>query len=93
MRGAGPSPSCFVGRHRELAELRGWLAEAQNGRGRLVVVHGEPGMGKTRLAEELAARASAQGISVVWSRCSADVGAPPLWPLRRIVDQLPGAHG
>ncbi|MBA3800993.1 MAG: ATP-binding protein [Geodermatophilaceae bacterium] len=93
MTGPAPGGARFVGRARELAGLRGLLAEAQAGRGGMTVVRGEPGMGKTRLAEELAAEVSALGIPVVWGRCSADSGAPPLWPLRRIVEQLPGELG
>ncbi len=58
----------------------------------MALLRGEPGVGKTRLAEELAGAADDAGIPVVWGRCSADSGAPPLWPLRRIVDQLPGVH-
>ncbi len=81
----------FVGRSRELAELRGWLTDARAGRGRMIVLRGEPGIGKTRLTEELAAEAAAE-IPTAWGRCSADSGAPALWPLRRIVDQLPGEH-
>lgn len=89
---SGPRPNRFVGRRRELAELRGWLADAQAGRGRLVVIRGEAGVGKTRLAEELGAAAAAMAMPVVWSRCSADAAAPPLWPLRRVVNLLPGEH-
>ena len=85
--------SRFVGRRRELAELREWLAGAHAGHGRLAALRGEPGVGKTRLVEELATAASTGGVPVVWGRCSADAGAPPLWPLRRIVDQLPGDRG
>lgn len=90
MGGAGTR---FVGRARELAELRGWLSEAAAGRGRLTVLRGEPGVGKTRLVEQLAAVAAELEIPAVWGRCSADDDAPPLWPLRRIVDQLPDGHG
>ncbi|MDQ3715396.1 MAG: ATP-binding protein, partial [Actinomycetota bacterium] len=82
----------FVGRGRELGELASWLAEAQAGRGRMAVLRGEPGIGKTRLAEELAELAAAAGIPTAWGRCSADSGAPPLWPVRRVIDQLPGEH-
>ncbi|MDQ4038780.1 MAG: LuxR C-terminal-related transcriptional regulator [Actinomycetota bacterium] len=82
----------FVGRVRELAELRGWLTQARAGRGRMTLLRAEPGMGKTRLVEELAVAARELGVPVVWGRCSADSGAPPLWPLRRIVAQLPGVH-
>jgi len=82
----------FVGRARELDELGNWLAQARAGRGRLGVLRGEAGIGKTRLTEELAADAGTAGIPTAWGRCSADSGAPALWPLRRIVDQLPGNH-
>ena len=46
--------SGLVGRDRELAVLLGCLDEAQRGRANLVVCVGEPGVGKTRLVEELA---------------------------------------
>ncbi|MBA2554541.1 MAG: ATP-binding protein, partial [Geodermatophilaceae bacterium] len=92
MGGAYAPAGLFVGREQELTELRGWLTDAQAGRGRLAVLQGEPGMGKTRLAEELGAVASGRAVPVVWGRCPADTGAPPLWPLRRIVSQLPGSH-
>jgi len=55
----------FVGRTSELASLHDALAAALAGRGRLVLLVGEPGIGKTRLAEEIAARARD---SVVFSR-------------------------
>ena len=47
----------FVGRERELAELVGGLDDAFAGRGRLFLLAGEPGIGKSRLAEELIAHA------------------------------------
>lgn len=77
----------LVGREHELAELLGWQADAERGRGRLVVLHGPAGVGKTRLAEELADRVTAAGIPTAWGRCPADTGAPPMWPLRRILEQ------
>jgi len=43
----------FVGRQREMAELRDALDDAMAGRGRLVMLAGEPGIGKTRTAQEL----------------------------------------
>ena len=92
MTATSTSGAHFVGRTRELTELRGWLAQAQAGRGRMTLIRGEAGMGKTRLAEELAFEARELGLPVVWGRCSTDSGAPPLWPLRRIVEQLPGMH-
>jgi predicted ATPase len=59
----------FVGRERELAELRAGFEEALAGRGRLYLITGEPGIGKTRLAEELSSSAQEQGASVLWGRC------------------------
>jgi predicted ATPase len=50
---AAPDPGSLAGRDQELAALRGWRAEALTGSGRLVVLTGPPGIGKTRLAEEL----------------------------------------
>jgi predicted ATPase len=50
---AHPTDNVFVGRERELAELRGYLEAAFTGNGRLVLVVGEPGIGKTRLSYAL----------------------------------------
>ena len=51
----------FVGRERELSVLTAALGDARAGRPRLVLCRGEPGIGKTRLAEELVARADGVG--------------------------------
>jgi predicted ATPase len=48
----------FVGRDQELADLGSALEEAASGRGSLVLVTGEPGIGKTRLMSELARAAA-----------------------------------
>jgi DNA-binding CsgD family transcriptional regulator len=83
----------LLGRDRELASLRGRLADATAGRGRLVLVAGEAGIGKTRLAQELAR--DADGAAVVWGHCADTDGAPPFWPwsqvLRGLGQPLPGA--
>src|SRR5450759_967154 len=70
----------FVGRDRELRELLEGLEEAESGRGRLILLGGEPGIGKSRLADELAARARERGYQVLWGRGWEDAGAPPYWP-------------
>jgi DNA-binding SARP family transcriptional activator len=70
----------FVGRERELAELVGGLADAFAGRGRLFLLVGEPGIGKSRLAEELIARARARRARVLVGRCWEAGGAPAYWP-------------
>ena len=52
----------IVGRREELEALRQWLEAAREGAGRLVLCGGEPGIGKTRLAQELAGVALAGGM-------------------------------
>jgi tetratricopeptide (TPR) repeat protein len=58
----------FAGRAAELRALRSALAGAARGRGRLVLLVGEPGIGKTRLAEEFARQAAARGIPAYFGR-------------------------
>src|SRR5262245_27882244 len=70
----------FVGRAHELARIDRALAAALESRGRLVLVGGEAGIGKTRLAEELATRARGRGAAVLWGHCWEDGGAPTFWP-------------
>ena len=70
----------FVGRERELAELVDGLDHALAGRGRLFLLVGEPGIGKSRLAEELIAQARARGAGVLVGRCWEAGGAPAYWP-------------
>ena len=66
----------FVGRQQELSDLRAALDDAVSGRGRLVMLVGEPSIGKTRTAQELAANAESQGVQVLWGRCYEGEGAP-----------------
>jgi DNA-binding SARP family transcriptional activator len=76
-----PEPSGgFVGRERELGELMGAFEDALAGRGRLVLIVGEPGIGKSRLADELVGEARARGAQVLVGRCWEAGGAPAYWP-------------
>ena len=75
----------FVGREVELAALAADLEGAAAGRGGVVLVAGEPGIGKTRLAEELAAQATTRGVLVLWGRCWEGEGAPAFWPWVQVV--------
>ena len=70
----------FVGRGHELAELITGLEDAFAGRGRVFLLSGEPGIGKSRLAEELMAHARARGARVLVGRCWEAGGAPAYWP-------------
>ncbi|HKH22129.1 MAG TPA: protein kinase [Solirubrobacterales bacterium] len=70
----------FVGRERELERLRGAVDAALGGRGSLQLLVGEPGIGKTRAAEEVATYARVSGARVYWGRCREDEGAPAYWP-------------
>lgn len=74
----------ILGRRRELAALREWLEAARHGTGRLVLCAGEPGIGKTKLAQELAGVALASGTGVAWGRCAEGEGAPAFWPWRQV---------
>ena len=56
----------FVGRRQELAELKVALDDAISGQGRLVMLAGEPGIGKTRTTQELATYAETRGAQVLW---------------------------
>jgi predicted ATPase len=88
--------NAFVGREPELSELRAGLDDASAGHGRLFLLSGEPGIGKTRLAEEISNEASARGMRVVWGRCWEGGGAPAYWPFiqitRACVDDHDGEH-
>lgn len=75
----------FVGRAGELAALTADLDAAVGGRGGVVLVAGEPGIGKTRLAEELAAQANVRGAVVLWGRCWEGAGAPAFWPWVQVI--------
>ena len=70
----------FVGRERELARMRAGVDEALEGRGGLLLLVGEPGIGKTRTAEELATYAQVHGARVHWGHCHEGEGAPAFWP-------------
>jgi DNA-binding SARP family transcriptional activator len=80
--------SAFVGRLGALAELRAAADEARSGHTRIVLVEGEPGIGKTALVEELSSQLAATGVPTYWGRCHDDEGAPPLWPWVQLLRAL-----
>jgi AAA ATPase domain len=86
------SGSAFVGRAAELALLAEQAAAAGRGEGRAVLIGGEPGIGKTRLAGEAAACAAAAGMRWVRSRAVQDEGCPPYWMFGQVVRELAATH-
>ena len=78
-------PGPFVGREEELKRLTDALDDAISGHGRLVLVSGEQGIGKTRVAIELARHAEQLGAQVLWGRCYEREGAPPYWPWVQVI--------
>lgn len=85
MTSSGQTGRIFVGRQRELGELTMALDSSMAGRGRLVLLAGEPGIGKTHPAQELALEAEARGAQVIWGRCYEEEGTPPFWPWAQII--------
>jgi hypothetical protein len=83
-----PGGELLVGRHPELAHLQAVAQQVGAGRAAVVVVEGEAGIGKTRLAEAAAEAGRAAGWTVAWSRCADDAGAPALWPWTQALEQL-----
>ena len=70
----------FVGREREVGELTAALEDALSGRGRIIMLVGEPGIGKTRTAAELATVAEKRGGQALWGTCHEEEGTPAYWP-------------
>jgi len=70
----------FVGRQKEMGDLKAALEDALSGRGRLIMLVGEPGIGKSRTAQELCTYAGLRGAQVLWGRSYEEQGVPPYWP-------------
>jgi hypothetical protein len=88
----------WLGRDPELSELAAGLDDLSRGRGSLFLISGEPGIGKTRLADEAARAAAGRGIPVHWGRVWEAGGAPSYWPFIQILRaacrdrELPPVH-
>ncbi|MGH8983169.1 MAG: BTAD domain-containing putative transcriptional regulator [Acidimicrobiia bacterium] len=81
----------LVGRAEPLARLEAALAAVVGGQGRVTLVSGEAGIGKTRLVEELAGRAIEHGATVAWGRCVESEAVAPLSPWVQIAEDLLGS--
>lgn len=94
----------LLGREPETQALWDGLSQAESGHGALFLVAGEPGIGKTRLADWFATAARTRGAQVAWGRCWEEGGAPAYWPwvqalgtivrgaVKGALDDLPTRH-
>jgi DNA-binding SARP family transcriptional activator len=85
---AEPERDLLVGRDGELRELRAAFDDAASGRGRVVLLAGSAGIGKTRLAEEAAAYGAARGAAALWGHSYEDESPPPYWLWEQILRGL-----
>src|SRR5437763_382789 len=86
---SGTSPPGLAGREREWARLREHLAAALAGRGGLVLIGGEAGIGKTALAEATGREAAARGALALTGRCYDLTETPPYGPWLDLAGRYP----
>ena len=79
--------TAFVGRDTETSDLQRMLDRMLTGHGGLALIGGEPGVGKTRLAQELMQTAQQRGCLCLTGRCSDMEGAPPFVPIIEMTEQ------
>jgi DNA-binding SARP family transcriptional activator len=82
-----------AGREAERLAIDDALADALTRTGRLLLLEGDPGVGKTRLAEYAADTAAQAGAQVVWARATAGPGAPALWLWEQVLRDLGAEAG
>ena len=87
---ARSSSSAFIGRSEESEELVAGLATTLQGHGQVFLICGEPGIGKTRIADEISDIARARGMRVLWGRCWEAGDSPPYWPWIEVLRQCIG---
>src|ERR1700759_4994216 len=83
----------LIGREHELALLEDALLAANRGDGGIALLAADAGMGKTRLARELAARAETLGFDVLWGSCSEAGLSPPHLPFVEAIGNWSAARG
>ena len=87
-RASSPDGPPFVGRELELNRLREAWREARDGHGSVCMLIGEPGIGKTRVVEQLAREVAGAGFPVAWGYCHPSGDTPPLWPFAQLVREV-----
>jgi DNA-binding CsgD family transcriptional regulator/tetratricopeptide (TPR) repeat protein len=78
----------FVGRERELRDLHAALETMLARSGQIVVLTGEPGIGKTHLIEEFVTVGMPCDVCVGWGHCDEWEGTPAYWPWIQILSEL-----
>jgi tetratricopeptide (TPR) repeat protein len=78
----------LLGRQHHVSEIDLLVDAALAGRGNLLLISGEAGIGKTRLAEEAALMAGRKGVSTAWAMFGREAGRPPFWPWVEILGQI-----
>jgi hypothetical protein len=86
--GRAGAADLFVGRRREVQALDDALEAAMGGRGALLVLLGEPGIGKTHLARHFERSCAQRAISTAWAQCWEWGGAPAFWPWSQVIRKL-----
>jgi tetratricopeptide (TPR) repeat protein len=89
----GEAAEPLVGRQRELASVRGALDSALAGRGCLVLISGEAGIGKSSLLEGVASESGLRNIVTIWATCWEGGSAPPYWPWSQVISDCWQAMG
>ncbi len=84
----GGDEDAYVGRESALARIESNLGSAISGQGRILLLAGEPGIGKTRFAEEAAEQGRLAGAEVLAAWASEEYGAPAYWPWLQILREL-----
>ncbi|MGW0592370.1 BTAD domain-containing putative transcriptional regulator [Streptosporangium sp. NPDC002607] len=87
-RAPAPRGRRLVGREPHLHRIRERVRDTARGAGGVLLVSGESGVGKTRLAEAAAEIAGELGVTPVWSRCVEGRGAPAFWPWIQVLTAL-----
>lgn len=87
---AGPiePPIPLIGREQEFDELKRAMADALTGRGSMIMIGGEPGIGKTHLAVGILDEARRRGAFAAVGHCYEGEGAPPYIPFVEVLEQI-----
>ena len=92
-RATGRADSNLVGRRSEMSAVEGLLDRALGGHGAVVLVMGEPGIGKSRLVREAAAMAAVRGVEVLTTFCESHTSQVPFHAVARLLRAATGVEG